>query len=67
MTTAIEHKCVLNTALSLRNSGITVDVIPVDRRGLVDLAALRAALRDETVMVSVMMASNEVGTVQTDR
>ena len=64
VTTAIEHKCVLDTALFLRNSGITVDVIPVDRRGLVDLAALKAALRHETVMVSVMMASNEVGTVQ---
>ena len=64
VTTAIEHKCVLNTALYLRDSGITVDVIPVDRRGLVDLAALKAALTDETVMVSVMMASNEVGTVQ---
>lgn len=64
VTTAIEHKCVLNTALSLRNSGFTVDVIPVDRRGRVDLAALKAALRDETALVSVMMASNEVGTVQ---
>lgn len=64
VTTAIEHKCVLNTALSLRNSGFTVDVIPVDRRGRVELAALKAALRDETALVSVMMASNEVGTVQ---
>ena len=64
VTTAIEHKCVLNTALSLRNSGFTVDVIPVDRHGRVDLTALKAALRDETALVSVMMASNEVGTVQ---
>ena len=64
VTTAIEHKCVLNTALSLRKSGIAVDVIPVDRRGLVDLTALKATLRDETAIVSVMMANNEVGTVQ---
>ena len=64
VTTAIEHKCVLNTTLSLRNSGVTVDVVPVDRRGMVDLPALTATLRDETAMVSVMMVSNEVGTVQ---
>ena len=61
VTTVIEHKCVLNIALPLRNSAITVDMKPVDRRGLVDLAALKAALRDETAVVLVMMASNEVG------
>ncbi len=64
VTTAIEHKCVLNTALSLCNSGITVDVIPVDERGLVDLAALKTTVTDATAMVSVMTASNEIGTVQ---
>lgn len=64
VTTAIEHKGVLNTTLSLRSFGIEVDVIPVDRRGLVDLTTLKAALRDDTAMVSVMMANNEVGTVQ---
>ena len=64
VTTAIEHKSVLNTALSLRKSGITVDVIPVDRRGLVDLAALKTTVTDATAMVSVMTASNEIGTVQ---
>ncbi len=64
VTTAIEHKSVLNTALSLRKSGFTVDVVPVERNGRVDLAALKAALRDNTTLVSVMMANNEVGTVQ---
>ncbi len=64
VTTTIEHKCVLNTALSLRNSGFAVDVIPVDRSGLVDLSALEAALTDETILVSVMMVNNEIGTVQ---
>lgn len=64
VTTAIEHKCVLNTALSLHKWGFTVEVVPVDRRGRVDPAALRAALRDDTALVSVMMANNEVGTVQ---
>ena len=64
VTTAIEHKCVLNSALSLRKWGFTVEVVPVDRRGRVDPAALKAALRDDTALVSVMMANNEVGTVQ---
>ena len=64
VTTAIEHKCVLHTALSLSDSGFSVDVIPVDRSGLVDLAALEAKLTDDTAMVSVMMANNEIGTVQ---
>lgn len=64
VVTAIEHKCVLDTALSLRNSSFAVDVISVDRRGLVDMPALEAALTDETVLVSVMMANNEIGTVQ---
>jgi cysteine desulfurase len=64
VTTAIEHKCVLNPALSLRKWGFAVDVVPVDRRGRVNLAVLRAALRDDTALVSVMTANNEVGTVQ---
>ena len=64
VTTAIEHKSVLNTALSLRKWGFTVDVVPVEHNGLVDLATLKAALRDDTALVSVMMVNNEVGTVQ---
>ena len=67
VTTAIEHKCVLNSALSLRKWGFTVEVVPVDRWGRVDPSALRAALRDDTALVSVMMANNEVGTVHADR
>lgn len=64
VTTAIEHKCVLNTVLSLRKWGFAVDVVPVERSGRMELAAVRAALRDDTALVSVMMANNEVGTVQ---
>lgn len=64
VTTAVEHKCVLNSALSLRRWGFEVDVVPVERSGRIDLKALRAALRDDTALVSVMMANNEVGTVQ---
>ncbi len=64
VTSSIEHKCVLNTALSLREFGFIVDVIPVDRSGRVDPTAIGAALRDDTALVSIMMANNEIGTAQ---
>lgn len=64
VTTSIEHKCVLNTALSLGKQGFGVDVLPVERTGRVNLATLEAALSDDTALVSVMMANNEIGTVQ---
>lgn len=64
VTTAIEHKCVLSTALSLRECGFEVDVVPVGSSGIVDVDAAADALRDDTALVSVMMANNEVGTLQ---
>ena len=64
VTSAVEHKCVLNTVLKLQESGYVVDVVPVDRTGRVDPSAVGAALRGDTAMVSVMMANNEIGTTQ---
>lgn len=64
VTTAIEHKCVLGTALWLRDRGFEVDVVPVMPDGRVDPEALRAAIRDDTILVSVMLANNEIGTIQ---
>ena len=64
VTTAIEHKCVLHTALSLRRRGFDVDVISVQRDGLVDPKAVIDAVGDETALVSVMLANNEIGTLQ---
>jgi cysteine desulfurase len=64
VTTAIEHKCVLATALSLRKQGFAVDIVPVKSNGIVDLDVLAATLRDDTALVSVMLANNEIGTVQ---
>lgn len=64
VTTSIEHKCVLHTALSLRKQGFSVDVLPVERTGRVKLATLEAALGNDTALVSVMMANNEVGTIE---
>ncbi len=64
ITTAVEHHAVLHTAERLEQEGFRVTYLPVDREGLVDLEALEQALDDETVLVSVMCANNEVGTVQ---
>ncbi|MFF9194568.1 cysteine desulfurase family protein [Streptomyces sp. NPDC014779] len=64
VTTAVEHKSVLDTCRSLRAAGHEVTVLPVDAEGRVDPAAVAAALRPETALVSVMLANNEIATVQ---
>lgn len=62
---AIEHPAVEESADYLRRvHGFTVDVVPVDRHGLVTPEAFAAALRTETALASIMYANNEVGTVQ---
>ena len=62
--TDIEHPCVFNSAEHTRNLGFKVTSIPVDGCGKVKLDALKAALSEKTLFVSVMMANNEIGTVQ---
>jgi len=64
ITVATEHKAVLDAHHALEREGFQVTFLPVDRRGLVDLAALEAALTDRTVLVSVMAVNNEIGVVQ---
>jgi len=64
VTTAIEHEAVLNTCQALEKLGVDVTYLPVDREGLVSLDGLRRAIRKETVLVTVMHANNELGTVQ---
>jgi cysteine desulfurase len=64
VTTAIEHEAVLNTCQALEKLGLDVTYLPVDREGLVSLGALRRAIRKETVLITVMHANNELGTVQ---
>ncbi|NQW03209.1 MAG: cysteine desulfurase [Acidobacteria bacterium] len=61
---AIEHKCVLETCRGLESSGWTLTVVPVDRDGRVDLDALRDAVTEQTALVSIMVANNEVGVLQ---
>jgi cysteine desulfurase len=64
VTTAIEHHAVLNTCQALESSGVEVTYVPVGSHGVVDPGEVRRALRPETVLISVMMANNELGTIQ---
>lgn len=64
ITQATEHKAVLDPCHWLGEQGFDVTYLPVDRRGRVDPAQIRAALRDDTILVSIMHANNEIGTIQ---
>ena len=64
ITVATEHKCVLESVADLRAEGFDPVFLPVRADGLVDPAALRAALAEPTVLVSVMAANNETGVLQ---
>jgi cysteine desulfurase len=63
ITTNIEHKCILNSLVFLEKRGMEVTYIPVEKSGLVDPQKIAAAIRPDTVLVSVMMANNEIGTI----
>jgi len=64
IVSAIEHESILETARDLEKEGAEVVVIPVSRYGSINLPKLEAALNDRTVLVSVMYANNEIGTIQ---
>ena len=64
ITTAIEHHAVLNAAQALEKLGVAVTYIPVGREGVVDPEDIRRALKPETILISVMHANNELGTIQ---
>ncbi|HSS85761.1 MAG TPA: IscS subfamily cysteine desulfurase [Reyranella sp.] len=64
VTTVTEHKCVLDTCRHLEQQGFDVTYLPVQKNGLVDLEALRAAVTDKTVVVSIMAVNNEIGVIQ---
>jgi len=64
LTSAIEHKCILEAARHLENSGFKHEIIPVLPSGQVDLAALDRLLSDDVLVVAIMAANNEVGSIQ---
>jgi cysteine desulfurase len=64
VTVATEHKSVLDVCLEFRRQGLDVTVLGVNAAGLIDLDALRAAMTPGTILVSIMAANNEIGTIQ---
>jgi cysteine desulfurase len=64
ITSSIEHPCVLNSARYLQSLGFKVYFIQVDEYGKIDMDAFKKALSDNTLLVSIMMANNEIGTIQ---
>src|SRR5262249_35988249 len=64
VTVKTEHKATLDTMRELERRGFEVTYLEVDAEGLVDLAKLEAALRKDTILVSVMLVNNEIGVVQ---
>jgi len=64
ITTKIEHPAVLATCESLEGAGYRVTYLPVSRGGLVNIRDVRKAISDDTILISVMLANNETGTIQ---
>ena len=64
ITSAIEHHALLHTAQHLEKQGYAVTYLPVDELGRVEPAAVEAAIRPDTVLISIMAANNEIGTIQ---
>ena len=64
ITTQIEHHAILHTCQWLEKHGFDVTYLPVDADGLVSLDDVKAAITDKTILISVMFANNEVGTIQ---
>jgi len=64
ITSCIEHPAILKASEFLERIGFEVTYLPVDRDGMISSASLASAIRSDTILVSIMMANNEVGTIQ---
>jgi cysteine desulfurase len=64
ITTSIEHHAVLNTARYLEKMGCKITYVPVDKNGMVDPDDIKKAITGDTILISVMYANNEVGTIE---
>ena len=64
ITTKIEHPAILNTCKSLEKEGFKITYLNVDNEGLIDLHELENAITENTILISVMFANNEIGTIE---
>ena len=64
ITSTFEHKAILDTAHQLEESGTQFTYVPVDRQGRVDVSQVADAITGETILISIMLANNEIGTLQ---
>ena len=64
ITTQIEHKAILNSCKQLEKEGSEVTYLKVDADGLINLSELENSIREDTILISVMFANNEIGTIE---
>ena len=64
ITSAIEHHAILHSCATLERMGYSIETLPVDQEGVVHVDTLRSALTSNAVLVSVMLANNEIGTIE---
>jgi len=64
ITSKIEHPSVIETCAALERRGVTVTYVPVDKNGLVSIEDIRNSITDNTLLISIMAANNEIGTIQ---
>lgn len=64
IVSSIEHDCILNSCKWLEEQGFFITYLPVDKHGIVDIGSLKRAMNPKTILVSVMHANNEIGTIE---
>ncbi len=64
ITSAIEHHAILNSCAALKRMGYSADAIPVDSMGTIHAETFRLALKENVILVSIMLANNEIGTIE---
>ena len=64
ITSTIEHKAIVNSTKELEREGFNVTYLPVDNYGKIDIISLKNAIRSDTILISIMLVNNEIGTIQ---